>query len=223
MNELTGDTSMPNRPTEEQPKSDHSSAKNNGKKSLIAIIVVSILPVALAYFMFFTGIGVPEQTVNNGHFLAKPINVEKLLQSSEPELLQSFKDDKKWRILLPISQSCNKACQDNLYTTRQVHVRLGEKGLRVERFAVNFGEAQGNQFLDSIAADHPILKIASVSPNVWKNWISAAGTTLGLNENPYYLLVDQEGFAMMYYTSDIHGNLLLKDIKRALKYSIDYQ
>jgi len=37
------------------------------------------------------------------------------------------------------------------------------------------------------------------------------------------LLIDQEGFAMMSYTTAQHGNELLKDIKRALKYSIDYQ
>ena len=62
----------------------------------------------------------------------------------------------------------------------------------------------------------------NVSDDVWRTWQQQLVLPETVN-NHYYLLVDQEGFAMMVYTSEIHGNDLLKDLKRALKFSIDYQ
>ncbi len=193
------------------------------KKPLIAILMVSILPIAAAYFVFFTGIGVPEDTVNTGKLISPANHVTEILADGNEAVLQEINDDKKWRIFLPVPHGCNENCRKNLYTTRQVHIRLGEKGTRVERYAVNLAGAQGEEFLNGIKEEHPFLKVVNVDRTRWDNWVGTTDLDLNLEETPYYLLVDQEGFAMMAYTAEIHGNDLLKDLKRALKYSIDYQ
>ncbi|VUD64133.1 hypothetical protein TDB9533_03252 [Thalassocella blandensis] len=190
--------------------------------TLIAIMVISILPISAAYFMFFTGIGVPQHTVNNGVLLTSAVNVKDLFEADDHQIVRAVHDEKKWRLLIPVTEQCDKACEDILYTTRQVHIRLGEKSERLERIAVNLAGLPGQQFIDGLVKDHPLLKSASVTRAQWDRWLSQASATLDLNQQPYYLLVDQEGFAMMSYTTQ-HGNLLLEDLKRALKYSIDYQ
>lgn len=192
--------------------------KKKAKLTLIAILVVSITPILAAYTAFFTGIGVPDHTVNNGQLLSNPKTLQSLVSQEFWSVLQ---EEKKWRLMLPITDACNESCQKNLYTTRQVHIRLGEKSVRVERFAVNAAGEVGQEVFDSLKKEHPLLKLETVDPSVWKMWAKDIGE-LENGDQHVYLLVDQEGIAMMAYT-DQHGNDLLKDIKRALKYSIDYQ
>lgn len=196
-------------------------AKNKkAKLTLVAIIVVSVLPIAAAYFMFFTGIGVPDHTVNKGQLLPKAIPLEEIV---EAEFYNELNQSKKWRLLVPIPKQCADQCQKNLYTTRQVHIRLGEKGLRLERIAANLNGAEGESYLESIRSEHPKLKTFTVDKQSWNRWVEQTGLTLNMQQEHYYFLVDQESFAMMAYTNKQHGNDLLKDIKRALKHSIDYQ
>lgn len=192
--------------------------RKKAKLTLIAILVVSILPILAAYTAFFTGIGVPDHTVNNGQLLSAPKSLQSLVSD---EFWSKLQENKKWRLMLPITDTCNETCQKNMYTTRQVHIRLGEKSVRVERFAVNAANEIGQRVFDDLKKEHPLLTLASVDPSVWKLW-SKDIPELHQAGQHVYLLVDQEGVAMMAYT-DQHGNDLLKDIKRALKYSIDYQ
>ena len=193
------------------------------KRTLVAILIVAILPVALAYLAFFTGIGVPDNTVNAGVLLKSPIKVKDLFGRQQSELVNDIETEKKWRILVPVFEHCNESCMKNLYTTRQVHVRLSEKGARLERYAINLGGDKGAEFLDSIQKEYPYLKRENANHLRWYQWLDSSRSGLSNMNEHFYLLVDQEGFAMMVYTNKQHGNELLKDIKRALKFSIDYQ
>lgn len=193
-----------------------------GKKNwtLTAVIFVSVLPIVAAYFMYFTGIGVPDHTVNAGTLLPKAVNLNTLISTDE---FNRILDKKKWRLIVPITTRCNDSCEANLYITRQVHIRLGEKGIRLERVAANIGGDLGLAELDRLSIEHPELKKFSVDRKNWNDWITAARADINIDTDHYYLLVDQEGNAMMSYSNVQTGNELLKDIKRALKYSIDYQ
>lgn len=193
--------------------------KQRSRRNLLLIFAVAVFPVAAAYVMFFTGVGVPGNTVNKGELLAQPMSIEPLLPEN---VWQTISADKKWRLLLPVDASCNVRCEENFYNTRQVHIRLGEKSERVERYALNLDGAAGEAYLASIAEQHPQLKTVSVSAAQWREWSASLAVYKEDRNNHFYLLVDQEGFAMMAYT-DQHGNDLLKDLKRALKYSINFQ
>ena len=193
--------------------------KKRSRRNFLMIVAVAVLPVMAAYIMFFTGIGVPGNTVNKGELLGQPISMEALLPD---DVWQTISADKKWRVFLPVDATCNARCEENFYTTRQVHIRLGEKSARVERYALNLDGAAGEAYLAGIAEDHPQLKTASVDGAQWREWSAPLAVYKEDRDNHFYLLVDQEGFAMMVYT-DQHGNDLLKDLKRALKYSIDFQ
>ncbi len=194
-------------------------SRKKSRRTLLAILAVAALPVVAAYFAFFTGIGVPAGTVNAGALLSEALSLKALLPS---EAFARLEREKKWRILLPLGETCDQQCRDNFYTTRQVHVRLGEKGTRLERLAVNYGGAAGAAILRDLKPDHPRLQQVTVERETWRQWRDTLADHRHDADAHVYLLVDQEGFAMMAY-SDQHGNALLKDIKRALKYSIDYQ
>lgn len=197
-------------------------AVKRSRRTLIALVLVSVLPVAGAWFVFFTGIGMPASTVNAGQLLSKPMHIKQLLGESSPEWMQ-MNQKPLWRLLIPIGEKCPPACQQNLYTTRQVHIRLGEKSARVERVAINTGGESGRRLLADLEKEHPRLKQVHVNTQSWQQWLAETGTELNNSQEPYYLLMDQEGFVIMAYTDAQHGNELIKDLKRALKFSIDYQ
>jgi len=200
----------------------NNAAQKKGRKTLIAILLVSALPVVAAWFVFFTGVGMPGNTVNAGNLLSKAVHVKTLLGEDSPQW-QALDQDRKWRLFIPVGAKCGADCEQNLYTTRQVHIRLGEKSVRVARVAVNIGGDAGAALVAAIEKDHPRMKILNVDGATWAQWVAGSGSQLDNAVVPYYLLVDQEGYAMMYYTTEQHGNELLEDLKRALKFSIDYE
>jgi hypothetical protein len=192
-------------------------AQNRKKMSwqLVAIVLVTLVPIVAAYVVYFTGVGVPQSRVNEGVLLEPARNLSDVLplaQGDKPELAHNL----LWRLIIPIPATCDQVCQRNLYITRQVHIRLGDKADRVERYAVNIGGSEGAAFLQSIAAEHPGLKSFSVAEDDWHKWL--AGTNMPVSEHAY-LLVDQVGFAMMFYSVQHDGNQLLNDVKRVLRYS----
>lgn len=188
------------------------------QKPLLIMLAVAVLPVVGAYFVFFTGIGMPGQTVNAGKFLEPAVSLEALVSDAQWENIQT---EKKWRLVLQIDQSCDEECQSNLYTSRQVHIRLDQRSERMERLAV-FSPSFSEDEKQAILKEHPRLKDVSTDSQNQSAWFDSLNIPESIS-GEYYLLVDQEGRAMMLYDSSKHGNDVLKDIKRAIKYSIDYQ
>ena len=195
-----------------------STPNNKSRKPLIIMLVVSLLPMMGAYLVYFTGFMLPENTVNAGQFISPAHSLESLVSKQEWE---SIKQDKKWRMLLPVSENCNEACSANLYTSRQVHIRLDQKSKRLERMAL-ISSKLDDEARTKLQEDHPRLRFLSTSLEQAQPWLEQMNipATTALD---YYLLVDQEGRAMMVYDQAQHGNEVLKDLKRAIKFSIDYQ
>lgn len=192
--------------------------KRSNSWQLWAILLVTAVPMVAAYVAYFTGAGVPQERVNQGELLTPAKNVADLLASAEGDL-PSFDNNYDWFLLLPITAQCNSACQQNLYVTRQVHIRLSEKADRVQRYAVNLAGAEGEAFIQSLQQEHPLLQSFTVDRQQWQQWLADTNAPVDAQAEPFYLLVDQVGFAMMYYGVQHEGNQLLKDIKRVLRYS----
>ncbi len=199
--------------------------KRNRFFGLIIIFIV-FAPMLLAYIMFQTGWGVSGVTTNKGQLLHPPTSVKSLTLSGEKNLFDelfktgntSLSHTKKWRLLVPISQQCNTSCQEYLYTTRQVHIRLAEKAYRVERVILSLDELSHQQKM-MLAQDHPNIILANTSLDHFNQWLSSAN--VNKHADNYYYLVDQEGFAMMRYDTSHSGQDLLDDIKKLLKFTYD--
>lgn len=192
--------------------------KKNPSWQLFAILLVTLIPMMAAYVAYFTGMGVPQDTVNEGILLEPARNMKDILGEAEGQL-PTLKNNLKWTLLIPVGQNCDANCQKNLYITRQVHIRLAEKADRIERYAVNLNGQTGLDYLNSIASDQPGLKSFSVSRTVWDKWLSGTNAPASVENQHYFILVDQVGYAMMFYSIDHDGNQLLKDIKRVLRFS----
>ncbi|GAA5524584.1 hypothetical protein Maes01_01141 [Microbulbifer aestuariivivens] len=188
-----------------------------------ALLAAVALPMVAACIVYYTGLGMPGGTVNQGSLLDPPIAVGHLsfVEQNDQRGQQVFSLGSaapKWRYLVVPADSCDAACEKFLYTSRQVHIRLSEKADRVERLLVTASPLPAQQRA-ALAAQHPRLRFVQMDTAALQNLRTASGIS-GTAE-PQALLVDQKGFAMMRYGNEHSGNQLLKDIKRLLKYSYE--
>ncbi len=186
------------------------------------ILAIIALPMMAAYIIFTTGVGIPTATVNKGDLLLPATSISDLDITTGAQQPLSIPGEKRlWRMLVVGGNTCDQVCQDLLYLSRQVHVRLGEKAVRVERLYLNTAATYAPGFATELAEQHPRLVQAHVNAEQWQQ--TFAGTSISAHPltSHHLYVVDQEGFAMMSYDSSHGGSALLDDIKRLLKYSYD--
>lgn len=190
-----------------------------GRFQGISVIASVLLPIAAAYVVYYTGLGMPEGTINQGELLQPPVNVNQLPFSERGETpLQLGAEKAKWRYLILPGGDCTTDCEKLLYTSRQVHIRLGEKADRVERLLVTASPLEEEQ-QRKLQREHPRLRLVQLEEGALQQLQQQ--TAHKDIAGPRALLVDQQGYAMMAYDNHHSGNQLLKDIKRLLKYSYE--
>ena len=124
----------------------------------------------------------------------------------------------KWRLLLPFVGSCEDACRDFLYTSRQVHIRLDKKTQRVKRVFLNLGAPLDDEMNAYLKKEHPYLTVVRGDLAEFSAFIGSTNAQW-TGDNSRLFLVDQQGVAMMYYTPEHDGSDLLGDLKHLIKYS----
>lgn len=193
----------------------------NKKTSWLMLVAIG-LPMIMAYVVFSTGFAMPTGTINKGDLLlpATPL-AELTITDRQGDAVDLLSGKKKWRWLIVGNNSCQQACQNNLYLSRQVHIRLGEKALRLERLYLNTDSVYSDALASELKEGHPRLVMAHIDSAQWKKVMSETNAkAFALNGENLYV-VDQQGFVMMTYNPSHQGSDLLDDIKRLLKYSYE--
>lgn len=193
--------------------------KRRGQWQAAGLMLVVALPMLAAYVIYQTGWGIPEGTVNKGQLLDTPKALSDVsLTLSDGSSWQIESEPRHWRYVIPGTGECDQACMDNLYLTRQVHIRLNEKADRVERIYLLLGERLSPELARHIEQEHPKLRVMRARREAFETLMT--DTQPGGNR---YFLMDQEGYLMMRYGPDDQGNELLKDIKKMLKVTYEDQ
>lgn len=198
--------------------------QRRGRIQGVIIMLVVLLPMIIAYIIFYTGLGMPAGTINNGDLLSPPQLITDLpLQTMENTDWDFDAQPKKWRLLIPGYRECAEQCKKNLYLTRQVHIRLAEKSARVERLylLLNNQNQITQSTADFLATEHPYVPVVKVAEQDFKSLLARTDIPANALVEGRYFLMDQEGFIMMSYTPQHEGKELLEDIKRMLKYSYE--
>ncbi|MDN3638031.1 hypothetical protein QWY82_04320 [Simiduia curdlanivorans] len=180
------------------------------------VMGVILVPMVVAYVIYETGLGIPTNTINKGVLLNPPVQIDSLeLRDRDNQPMTMAQQPQKWRLLVPAMSACDDACVEALYITRQVHTRLNEKYTRVERvFLVADLDSATEQL---IATEHANIQVVKVDPSAWAALLAQTNYAQGR-----YLMMDPDGFLMMYYQDQHTGNDLLADLKRMLKFSREH-
>lgn len=196
--------------------------KTNNKAGLdhwqgLTLFASVALPIVAAFIVFYSGVGMSTKTLNQGELLLPAQSIQDIdFWGENSEKIDYFSQKPLWRYFIFAGDQCAGACEKLLYTSRQVHIRLGEKAARIERLLVT-NRALSSLRRNELSKQHPRLKFIRSDSKQIKHWLS--DTSHPQITQPSALLVDQQGFAMMVYDNRNNGNQMLKDIKRLLKYS----
>jgi len=180
---------------------------NASKKTLILMVIVFVLPVVLAklaldHDWFNRGV------TNKGNLLSPTLNVSSLLVGSE-----GAGNEPKWRLMYVLPSTCDKTCENALFSINQVWLALGKESDRAEPLV-----------LVTPASDKQALSALDAYPNVRTQEVDGEATNMLASQSVY--IVDTLNNAMLFYQVDsdrdvavLESRNMLADIKKLLKLS----
>jgi hypothetical protein len=131
-------------------------------------------------------------------------------------------------LLVNDGATCDTACNELLYITRQIRIAIGRDYQRTQRLLIvdtpidliqsndDGGDTEGPS--DDTMPLMPQLERDHVDLNVWRREDQAV-LPEGQSEPSAWYLVDPSGWVMMRYTTDVNYKDVIGDIKFLLKNS----
>lgn len=177
--------------------------------ALLLIIVTPMALVALATFIFLTGIGLPEGTRNQGVLLQPSISLAQELRIKPQTVYYGKQHQNSWRFAVLMPAVCDKSCEEQLWFARQVRIALGKYSDRI----VNTALVQSNDTAQAIDKYQPYESFP-VSQEIRERLKAAHGLD---DEQVQFYLIDPQGLAMMVYSRDHSYRQVIKDMKFLLK------
>ncbi len=186
---------------------------NSGRLRFLMIVAIAVVPIVVAWiaFFYFRDLA-PSQTTNEGHLVIPPRHAEEIAETPGNRIPLG-----DWAMLIPTGPECGEDCEQLLYLSRQVRTGLGKDARRVKRYLLVGDTGVVQAFSELLRAEHGDVAIryysAGALTDVFGNVVDdpLAGS--------YLFLMDPNGNIMMYYTVDLAGKPMLKDIKHLLRIS----
>lgn len=174
--------------------------------TLVALIVVCVLPVAASYFAFY--VWQPSGRSNYGALVTPTLLPDGALATADGG--QFAREDIKgfWTYVVVSPAACDESCRQALYFTRQVRTAQAKESPRVARVWLLSDDGAPDA---SLLAEHPELVVARAD----RQWLDQLdGSTVA-----QVWLADPRGNVMMRYPTELDPKGMVKDLARLLKYS----
>lgn len=198
--------------TESQPKRTN--------RPLLIIIAIAVLTTAIPYLMYYTGLGVPAETTNQGILVQEPFVLSEFEFRDEAGQAWALNEQNpKFRLILPVRGPCDESCRETLYLTRQVHTRLSKDAEQLERVYVQLGEPADTEFRAYLKEEHPRLRYLTGNPQEWQEAFSTRPELSPEFDGTEYYLLHRYGALSMAYNEQHSGNQLLDDLEFLIKTS----
>jgi len=198
---------------------------NRNRVKLVGIFAVALVPLFLAFTMYYGGWAIPQGKTNKGALIWPPVSLNSIdtkeNQQGENALMEKVKETKNWTIMLTGASVCDTVCLDSLHTIKQVNIALGKEAKRVSRIMVS---VLGETDLEKIMTDYPEMQSHKVESAELQNFHAAVVANgieaESLKVQPWMIwVVDPLGNVILQYTKNNDGYDMIDDLKRVLKLS----
>ncbi len=185
----------------------------SSSQSKTPLYIIAGLPIAvilLATLVFFSGIGMPTSTSNQGVLVhpARSLENTGISFSVDTPLKKPV-----WTLLHIAPDRCMSQCEEVLEYSRQIRTSLGRRTPGLRRLLwVDDPEANRQRFEEV----HPDLDYQTI-PSIEKR--KELLSDLGDKNLHQFYLIDPRGFLMMYYTEEQNYKQIIKDLKFLLTQS----
>ena len=188
--------------------------KMSPRVALVIIAAIFVLPLAVAFLMYWGAIDYnPVETRNLGTLVQPPVPVD--LAGLEPlgsDTIELEALKEHWVVMHHVPKTCDEACREAVTALRQVHRSTGRNQARIRMLLLSKNpDPEAAAELQSI---YPLFRLALVNPQMSANLQEIPGSTEGST-----YLIDPLGNIMMSYAAGVDPNDLKKDLKRLLTWS----
>ncbi|HEX8604710.1 MAG TPA: cytochrome C oxidase subunit I [Pseudoduganella sp.] len=187
--------------------------KARGRWKLFAVLAVCAAPLVASYFMYY--VVKPTARNNYGTLIdprehPMPAMATRTL-AGDPVTLQSMNG--KWIMLKAGGSDCGQACQDQLFTMRQLRTMQGKEMDRIERVWLITDDQPLETMLMRVNDGTRMLRAPA---GVVRQWLPVEA---GGNVEEHIYIVDPRGNLMMRFPKNPDPSKMKKDIGKLLKAS----
>ncbi len=199
--------------------------RNRNRLLLIALILLSLLPLTAAVTIYFGASWmVAGAQTNRGWLIDPPGDLEALGLMGDDGALLVPGERRRWRLLVVTGNACDASCIEALELLRQVHTLLGRDADRLLRFAV-ITPASPAGLRGTLLARLPEMTFVQGAPGILRSALEGRDL-IGQEPIPDLhdleagiLTVDPLGNVVLYHGLDQIGSELLSDLKQLLRLS----
>lgn len=194
-------------------------AATHFRTKIILLAIIFLLPLGYAAYLKTTDWR-PAETTNYGELVTPALSLNDVQMKTLDGKQVGLKDfAHHWLMVTFASDTCDSACQKNIYKMRQTHIAQGKYQMRVQRLLVL---PTGAGAIDSsLLEQYPGLVVvggpASAIQAFGSQFKTGSGTALDGGNQIY--LVDPLGNFMMVYGADADAAGIRKDLGRLLRVS----
>jgi len=163
-----------------------------GRWKLLLLLLVTLAPVIASYFTYY--VIRPQGENFYGQLISPQVEIPDLQtvgHDGQQINLRSLRG--QWLLVTVVDATCDAACENNLYLTRQIHIGLGAEQDRVERVWLWLGDQAVPERLNKLVEGATLLHARSDQAAQWLQPEAAHQ----LQDHIY--LVDPQGFWMMRF------------------------
>lgn len=191
------------------------STKSRQRRQLLLIALLFLLPVALAFYLYYGhGNWRPADTTNHGELILPPRALPAVTLRGPAGSASERPFDNAWSLIYVGDGSCDARCREALYVMRQVRLALNRDSDRVQRVFLYRGDCCNEPYFSQQQQGLIRLNLDSdVGGRLLRAFPAPAA------ESGRIWLADPHGNLMMSYPSGVDAGGMLADLKRLLKLS----
>jgi cytochrome oxidase Cu insertion factor (SCO1/SenC/PrrC family) len=174
-----------------------------------------LLPLALAFWVYYGTDWRPVRTVNHGELItpARPLPAVQLQPAIETDVPPAELFHRKWSLVYVGDGQCDDTCRKSLYVMRQTRLSLNNEMGRVERVFLTTANCCAQDYL---AHEHPGLQVFDASSIAAQSLLNVFPVA---EREQSLFIVDPLGNLMMRYDVRQNPKGLLQDLKKLLSLS----
>jgi len=197
------------------------SAPQGGNRHRIILAVMALIflaPTLGAWILFnFTDMGRGEAArANHGNLIVPPRKIDDVVLIDPQNSGRTARLYGKWNIVYLAAGECDKACEYNLYTMRQLRLAMGRDAERLQRVLVVYGGFSSP--LSVVQTDAYKGQLLVSATEQMRNLFKLTDAERPLDLRRLYI-IDPLGNLMMSFPEGADPEGIIKDLKRLLKYS----
>lgn len=189
--------------------------RSRNLRMLAVLAGLFLLPLAVAFWVYYGTDWRPVRTVNHGELIApaRPLPASQLQPAVATDAAPAELFHRKWSLVYVGDGRCDDICRKSLYVMRQTRLSLNSEMARVERVFLATSDCCAQDFL---AREHPGLVVLDATGAS----ASALLSVFPAEEREQSLfVVDPLGNLMMRYDVRQNPKGLLQDLKKLLSLS----